>query len=133
MFGMIVLAVTMVVVVVVVVVMIVIVVVAVAGELEHKESDPGRDQDAADDRVLGVLNRRAKLQPDHDDHRTETDRDEHVRHAGETREARDSRKGVPARAAEDGEWHPVIRQDRVPESNSRRRGEERRPSARHVS
>ena len=41
--------------------------VAAAGQLERTESQPGEQKRAADDQVLGLLDRRAKLQSSRDD------------------------------------------------------------------
>ena len=110
----------------------VVVGVTVTGQFEHEEADPGGDQDAADHRVLRVLDRRAQLQSDHDDHAAEPDRDQHVRDSGQSRKACDPRERVAARAAKHSERHPVVGQDRVPESDTRRGGEQRWPSTTHA-
>ena len=116
----------------VVMMMVVVVMVAVTGQLEHEEADPGGDQDAADDRVLRVLDRRAELQPDNDDHGTKPDRNQHVRHPSQPGQAGDPRKRITTRAAKHSERHPMVGQDRMPESDTRRGDEERWPSATHA-
>ena len=116
----------------VVMMMVVVVMVAVTGQLEHEEADPGGDQDAADDRVLRVLDRRAELQPDHDDHGAKPDRDQHVRQSSQAGQAGDPRERVPPRAAQHSERDPVVGQNRVPEADTRRGGQERWPGTTHA-
>jgi hypothetical protein len=124
--------VVIVIVVAMVVIVIVIVVVTVTGQLEHQEADAGGDQDAPDDRVLGVLDGRAELQPDRDDHRPEGDRHEHVRDPGQPGQARDPRQRITAGATEHRERDPVVGQDRVTEPDARRRGEQRWSGCAHA-
>jgi hypothetical protein len=114
------------------VLVVVFVMVAVAGHLEYEKADPCGDQDAANDRVLRMLDRRAKLQTDHDDQRTKPDRDQHVRQPSQPRQARDPRKRVPPRAAEHSQRHPMVGQDGVPESDARCGGEEGWPGTTHA-
>jgi hypothetical protein len=97
---------------------IVIVGVAVPGRLQHQEGQAGGDQQRADDRVLGVLDGRAKLQSDHDDQRAKHHRHEHVRNPGQSREPRELRQRVAAGAADHGQRHPVVGQDRVAEAHA---------------
>ena len=116
----------------VVVMVVVVVMVAVTGRFEHEKADPGGDQDAADDRVLRVLDRRAELQPDQDDQGTQRDRDQYVRQPSQAGQASDPRERVTPRAAEHCERHPVVGQNRVPEADTRRGCEERWPGTTHA-
>ena len=69
------------------------VLVAETGGFEHDEGKTGRDQDATDDRVLSALDRGPERESDEHDHGTENHRHEHVRNAGERRQARDLTQG----------------------------------------
>jgi hypothetical protein len=76
--------------------------VPVAGELERREPHAGEDQDDADDRVLGALDRRAELEADRDDDRAEQQRDQDMRDAGQERESRHPPERVVPGPAYDG-------------------------------
>lgn len=102
------------------------------GELEPGEDETGEDQDQADDPVLGVFDRGSKLQADDDDDGAEDERDEDVCDAGEGGEPGDASRWIPLNPADNGEWHPVIGQDRVSESDAGCRGEKGRPGGAHA-
>jgi hypothetical protein len=59
-------------------------------QFEHRERQGGCDQYDADDRVLGVLDRRAKLKPDDDDYAAQDRRNEYMRDAGQAGEPGDA-------------------------------------------
>jgi hypothetical protein len=50
-----------------------VVLVAVAGQLQSHKTHARGDEHAAHDRVLSVLDGRAELEPDHDDHTAQDD------------------------------------------------------------
>ncbi len=108
-----------------VIVVVMAVVVAVTAQLQNHEAHAGGDQNAAHDRVLRALNRRAKLEPhDHDD-RAQDDRDQHVGHPGQARQPGHAGERIAPGAPEHGQRHPVVGEDRVAEPNPGGGGQQR--------
>jgi hypothetical protein len=94
-----------------------------AGELEPEKPGPGRDQETSDERVLDVLDGRAQLQTDDHEDPTEQQRDRDVGDSGQGRERGHAAQRIALRAAEDGQWHPVVGEDGVAEADARSRQE----------
>jgi hypothetical protein len=86
-------------------------------KLEDDESDASDEQNRTDDRVLGVLDARAELQSDHDEHGAERKRDEHVRDPGKAGEASDTPERVALSPCHHRKWNPVVGHDRVAETD----------------
>jgi hypothetical protein len=96
---------------------------SVPRQLKGQEADAGGNQQTADDRGLGVLDRRAELQADRDDHASEQDREQDVRDAGQPGQAGYLGQRVASCPAEHRQGHPVIGEDRVSQADAGRRRE----------
>jgi hypothetical protein len=110
----------------------VIVVVAVAGQLQDGEPEAGGDQDRAHNRVLGTLDSRTKLESDGDDHAAQHDRDQDMGHPGQAGEPGHAGERIASGASQDGQRHPVVGQDRVPEADPCGGGQEGRTVLSHA-
>jgi hypothetical protein len=116
----------------VVVVMVVVVSMAVTGQLQHGEAQTGGDENAAHDRVLGILDGRAELQSHGDDHTTQHDRDQYMGRPGQAGQPGYPGQRVAPGPAQHGQRHPVVRQDGVAEAHAGRGGQQRRSVLGHL-
>jgi hypothetical protein len=107
------------------------VLVASASQLKEREKNPGRNQQAADYRILSVEHHGAELKTNRHDDRPEHHRHQHVGHPRQSRKAGHPREWVAASTAHHRQRNPVIGEDRVSEPDSRGGRDQRRGCAAH--
>ena len=112
--------------------LVVLMVVAVTGQLHDRESQAGGDQDRAHDRALGALDGRAELESDGDDHAAEHDRHQDMGHPCQARQPSHAGERIAPGTAEDGQRHPVVGQNGVPETDAGGSSQECRAVLSHV-
>src|SRR5437588_13024512 len=99
---------------------VIVMVMPMSGESPHEEANPGENQDHPDDVPLLGLKGMAKLQADQSNDTSQDDRREHVSHRCQETGAGGTSQRPALRACHDGEWHPVIGQNRVKKSDRAR-------------